>query len=542
MAGPLRWLPFLLLCGVYALALPIPPIDVDSAQYAHIALEMLQTKSFLVVHNRGMDYLDKPPLTFWLAALSYAVFGVSTWAYKLPSLLFALLAIFSTGRLARLFYPARIAWTAALMLASTLAMLLWTNDVRTDTILTGAVAFALWQLAAWRRTRRAPRLLLGCAGIGVAMLAKGPIGAVVPLAALGGEAILRRDWRPLLSAWWIAGILVCLLVLSPMLWGLYRQFGVNGWTFFFWTQSFGRITGSSSWHDTTTPLFFTHTVLWELLPWTGFFVVGLGTEGAALGTAWRRHEQPVEALTFPGFLLPFVALSLSHYKLPHYLFVVLPLACVIAAKQLDRMSTATGPFRAGFILQGVLICGVWFVVGWVILSGFPAQSLVLAGALTACAGATIWLSLPARSRWIRLLAPSVATALVMGLVMNDQLYPTLLHYESSTVAADVLRAEGAPPDRVLAFHTHPYSLDFLLRRTVPELTSASALLPKLTTGDAWIYTDEAGKKELAVSGVSIVGAVELEDFPISRLNIMFLRPGTRRAWVTKRFVLRVRKS
>ena len=55
------------------------------------------------MHNRGLDYLDKPPLTFWLAALSFAISGVSTWAYKLLSL--SALGVYSTWRLARLFPP-----------------------------------------------------------------------------------------------------------------------------------------------------------------------------------------------------------------------------------------------------------------------------------------------------------------------------------------------------------------------------------------------------------------------------------------------------
>jgi 4-amino-4-deoxy-L-arabinose transferase-like glycosyltransferase len=541
MAGPWRWLPFVFLTGVYLLALSIPVIDVDSAQYAHVALEMLQTKSFLVVHNRGMDYLDKPPLTFWLEALSFGAFGASTWAYKLPSVLFALLAIFSTWRLARLVLPERVAWAAALMLASTTAMLLWTNDVRTDTILTGATTFAAWQLAAWSRTRSGAHATLGFAGIGVAMLAKGPIGAVVPLSALCGDALLRREWRRLLTPWWAAGAGICLLVLSPMLWGLYRQYGVSGWTFFFWTQSFGRITGSSSWHDTTTPLFFTHTVLWELLPWTPFFLFGFCVDCLASGRAWRRRECPKESFSLPGFCVPFVALSLSHYKLPHYLFLLLPFACIIAAKQLERMLSPTGLFRSAFLLQGVLLGGVWFILLWLLLVGFPGGSAALFGALAACAGATLWLSLPRYARSTRLLGPSLATALAMGLLMNGQLYPALLRYESSTTAADVLQAEGAPPERVLAYRIHPYSLDFLLRRTVPELTGSSALPPLLRAGDAWIYTDEAGKDELAgIADASIVGTVALEDFPISRLHLMFLRPATRHSWLSRRYLVQVR--
>ena len=75
--------------------------------------------------------------------------------------------------------------------------------------------------------------------------------------ALGSHLIYKRDWTNLFNWRWILGLAIILLVLSPMLWGLYHQFdlnpdatvngrtGVSGIRFFFWEQSFGRITGEN---------------------------------------------------------------------------------------------------------------------------------------------------------------------------------------------------------------------------------------------------------------------------------------------------------
>ena len=528
----LQWLPFAAVLAIYLRELPIDFIAGDSAQFAQIAVEMLQTKTFLVVHNRGSDYLDKPPLTFWLSALSYAIFGISTWAYKLPSLFFAALAIFSTNRLARLFYSARVAWTAAIMLASSIALFLWTNDVRTDTILTGSIAFAVWQLAEWRKTRGVRHILLGSAGVGLALLTKGPIGAFVPLAALGGDAFIRRDGRGLLTRWWLAGGLLCAAMLSPMLWGLYKQFGLEGWKFYFWTQSFGRITGSNAFHDSTTPLFFTHTLLWELLPWTAFFLVGFISEAVALWRAWRLRRPPDEAFCLPGFLVPFVALSLSHYKLPHYILVVVPLACVLAAKELDRLAAA-GPalFRALFSLQGVVLALLWFVVAWLSGSAFPLRSPIGIIVLLSLAAATVWQTLPRFERWTRLLGPTLSTGLAVGALLAWQVFPEILRYESSTVAGRRLRTEGVPPDRVLVYRTHTYQIDFQTRRGVKELGTAGELEPMLAQGDAWVYTDGQGMKEISALHVSVLDSSELDDFWVSRLSLPFLNAKTRDAQI-----------
>ena len=74
------------LVGVFC----IPLMDIDAAQYASISREMLERNSFLQIYDLGKDYLDKPPMLFWLSALSMKIFGISDWAYRLPSFIFLL--------------------------------------------------------------------------------------------------------------------------------------------------------------------------------------------------------------------------------------------------------------------------------------------------------------------------------------------------------------------------------------------------------------------------------------------------------------------
>ncbi|MGL5889472.1 MAG: ArnT family glycosyltransferase, partial [Bacteroidia bacterium] len=128
---------------VFAAALSVDVMDVDAAQYFGISRDLLSSDNWLEIKDRGHDYLDKPPLLFWLSALSFKIFGVSNWAYKLPSFLFAVLAVFSTVRLGQLLYDRKTGLLAGLMLASCLGVFIITNDIRTDTILLGSVSFAV---------------------------------------------------------------------------------------------------------------------------------------------------------------------------------------------------------------------------------------------------------------------------------------------------------------------------------------------------------------------------------------------------------------
>ena len=83
----------------------IPLMEIDAVQYANISREMLLHHNFFQLYDQGKDYLDKPPMLFWLSSASMWLFGIHDWAYRLPSFLFSILAVYSTYRFALLYYP-----------------------------------------------------------------------------------------------------------------------------------------------------------------------------------------------------------------------------------------------------------------------------------------------------------------------------------------------------------------------------------------------------------------------------------------------------
>ncbi|MDX1579466.1 MAG: glycosyltransferase family 39 protein, partial [Gemmatimonadota bacterium] len=55
----------------YALGLGLDILEVDAAQYAAIARDMAESGRCLELVDRGEPFLNKPPLLFWLSALSF---------------------------------------------------------------------------------------------------------------------------------------------------------------------------------------------------------------------------------------------------------------------------------------------------------------------------------------------------------------------------------------------------------------------------------------------------------------------------------------
>lgn len=556
----------LLLLGL-VLGLRVPAMDMDAAQYAAIAREMLARGDWLQVVERGQPYLDKPPLVFWTAAASYRVLGVHDWSYKLPSLLALGVAVWATGRLARTVYEDdRTAALARWCLAGSLAAVLMVLDPRTDTLLMAAVAVATWQGAEWLRAPRWSALVGAAAAVGVAMLAKGPIGAVAPALALLADAWRHRRLARLADRRLVVAPVVVLAILAPMLIGLWKQFGARGPVFFFWTQSFGRVTGASEWRNDAGPLFFVHTFLWTFLPWAPLVVRRLwrtarglrrpapwGGAGAGAGDA-----SAADALAAGGFVLVVAALSASRYKLPHYVYVALPGAALLAARELRQGAGAA--WRWVTIGQGVLAAaGVVGVAAWAFPPEAPAWWLAVAGAVATVA----WVWRHARADGEATARISVAVMAVAAIALNGIAAPAAMRYQPETAVGTAVRDAGIPEGAFVALGHRRPSLDFAARRTVPDVPTLAAfdsLLARGAPDPLVVYVraaqaDSVARLALASADRSATRAgpraaararaggvpradtiAQYEAFGVSRMNARFVDP-RRRASVTERWML-----
>lgn len=466
---------FLALTLVYLRGLFVDIYGVDATQYASISLEMLTTGEWLEVHHRGEDYLDKPPLHFWLSALSFKILGVSNFAYKLPSFLITILGAYSTYRLGRLWYGREAGRTAALILYSSLGIMLINQDVRTDTIMIGLIAFSCWQLVAFQQSGKWMNLIGAFVGMGLAMLTKGPLGLVLPAAALFTDAALKRDWKSLFRWEWLVGIGIIGVILFPMCWGLYHQWDlhpekelygksdISGLKFFFWDQSFGRLTGDNPFinelkpQQGNDPTFFIHTTLWSFLPWMIILCGAVVVHIRKLIRTRFRLKATEEGFTLGAFIIPLIAVSLSDYKLPHYIYPSFPFLAIIIGNWLHTTDTGKGLFNAQQITGFMLLTGAMSLLIW----SFPTQSMVvwLIPAIACCWLVALYI------KWIQnvrkaLLMSGVLTAIGMNWVLNAHFYPSLAEYEAGIHAARWAKEEGVENDNIYLYKTSYHAFEF----------------------------------------------------------------------------------
>jgi 4-amino-4-deoxy-L-arabinose transferase-like glycosyltransferase len=199
----------LLLTGLGALDLWAP----DEPRYAAVAEELRSFRHGLpglaLLHLGGEAYTQKPPLYFWLAALAGAPGGaVTEWAARLPSALCGIAAVgllmrFGAGLLGR-----RSGAIAGLLLLTAFEFAHRARRVQLDVLLTllelvSMVAF--WRIACGSERRRDVACLHGA--MGLAVLAKGPVGLLVPFLVIGGWLLAEGRWtrlRELAPAWALA--------------------------------------------------------------------------------------------------------------------------------------------------------------------------------------------------------------------------------------------------------------------------------------------------------------------------------------------------
>lgn len=539
-----------MLAGLYFLSLRVDIMEVDATQYAEISRQMARTGSYLQVYQYGMDYLDKPPFLFWVSSWSISLFGATNLGYKLPSILFSLWALFATYRLGRLLYNEATGRWAALILGVCQGMFLMTNDVRADTILMSWVITALWAIKECEQKRRWQYVLLGTVSIACGMMTKGPIALMVPLFCFGSDWVLHRKWKQLISPYHLADALLIAVLLVPMSIGLYQQFdlhpekmvngetGVSGLRFFYWSQSFGRITGESPWDNGAGFEFLYSSMLWAFLPWIVLFTIALIRNVRQL-IVQRGHLKPgQEFVTTGGFVLAYVAMGSSHYQLPHYIFVVFPLSAIMVAALLHELIAAAQPSKlykalhmTQVFISGALLAGALLLLTVV----FPGN---MAGIIFCCTGIVIWIALLRRKDLKGKLAwLSVWAMLVVNAVMTGHFYPSLLEYQGSSQAGRYIKQHHLPTDSTGEYkmtrrlHAWHYYADGVMK-----MEDTLAHLNKMR----YLFTNEAGKRDIDSSGLTYHVLKHGQMYDVSKLSLPFLNPGTRKETLNDYYLLKMR--
>jgi len=383
-----RWQFFLTWLGLGLLPLFLRPLwQPDEGRYAEIPREMIATGDWLTPHLNGVLYFEKPPLQYWLSAISMKLFGESPFAARLPLALAALLTMYAVWRLAKCLGSNRPIWASFIAMScillfacgqiltldalfSSLCVFSLTAIIEAvslrycearikyeeDTLLTVAVnlrnpnsnyrAIFGWTLAAF--------ISAGCA-----LLTKGPVVIVL----IGGALLLS-----LCFAWGNTNLRSALFktIFSPYGWLVFALITVPWFVmvnsanpghahFFFYTEHFERFTTNKharqgSNNPILDKLYFVPVIILGVLPWLSACFVGVKRAVAFLGKSkgpfvpQAALNKWIVAFLLAAFAWPILFFSASGSKLiPYVMPCIAPLMAIAAA--FERDSDGFLPFK-----------------------------------------------------------------------------------------------------------------------------------------------------------------------------------------------------
>jgi 4-amino-4-deoxy-L-arabinose transferase-like glycosyltransferase len=531
---------YVLIAIVYAFGLFLPVMENDSAQHAVMAMRMYLENDFFTIMRGQEAYLDKPHMHFWLAAISYKLFGVHSWAYRLPALLFTLIGAISTYQLTKELYAKNVAHVGALIFLTSQSIILANHDVRTDAVLTGITIFSIWQLFLFTKTKKLLPMILGSIAMGVAFSTKGFFGVFIICISLLLHLLYTRNLKVLFSFKTLIGLVVFVVTISPVLYAYHVQFGTEGVAFILWDQNFDRLNATNA-----TPVhpefhFFFHTLLWVFLPWSLILYFGWFQRIKRLIQTKFKRSSNTEILTFAGAILTILILSGSQFKLPHYLNPFLPLFAIFTAGYLNSLMIQKQLKTANVFLYIQYFLACVSVVGMTLLLFFTfdfpkVYTLIGMGVLLLYLGRIILKKEPSYSKIITV---SVVMMLFLNFGLNAYFYPELLKYQAGISVAKLIDQKKIPKEHLYIYDdNYSWTLDFYSQRNIPNLTTEEI---KRLENDIWLYTDSSQTLEqLKEYNIRIQEKYVVDHFRVSKLNLKFLNPKSRASKLRQAYLLNI---
>jgi 4-amino-4-deoxy-L-arabinose transferase-like glycosyltransferase len=506
--------------------LTIPPLDRDEARFAQATAQMLETGDLVNIRFQDAPRDKKPVGIHWLQAASVSLVSSverrEIWAYRLPSLLGAMLAAAACAWGAAAVLGPRGAFAAGSILGASFLLSSEAFIAKTDAVMCGGVVLSMAALCrlylAARGGPPAPRSARTLFWIGqaIAILVKGPIGPMIAILAVLCLWIFDRrvDWLKRLS--WIWGLVLVLAVTGP--WAVAITVATDGR---FWTEALGgdlapKLAGAHETHGAPPGL---HLLLSPLL----FFPAALMLP-AALSWGWRRRKEPFARFALAWLVPAWLVFEFLPTKLAHY---PLPLYGALAWLAAGALTEPAGPWSRRIGAGLSLLAGLAFAAFCLWAAGvYGGAAAGVWGAATAAlmlaAGAAGALGALRRDLGTGLVAAGVLGVLAHA-AMAGGLVPALDRLWVSERAAAALRRAGLDPRNGLtpgpvtvAGYAEP-SLVFALG-TPTQLAGAPEAAQALAEGRPALVEgrqDAALRAALAASGTTAARLGEVSGYDYS---------------------------
>jgi len=490
-------------------------MDRDESRYMEATTQMLQSGNFIDVRFQEQPRYLQPAGIYWLQSAAVAAAGTlpgrAPWAYRIPSLVGATLAVLLTAWIGSTLFGRLAGVAAGVLLASSVLLGVESRLATIDATLLAVILIAQAALLSLylRRDsgeppRRAPAAAYWAA-LGVGLMLKGPVILLVSWGTLLGLVLAERRvrWLGRLQPKW--GVPLMLLIVLP--WCIAIAV-VSGGSFFssaIGHNMLGKVATGQQAHG-LPPGYYLLAFVLAFWPGSLFAVMGLRFVWAA------RRSQAVRFLL--AWIIPtWLVFELIATKLPHYVLPTYPAIACLSGAALAAHAWRDGRvwfwvtrvYGAVWTLVSLVLALAGPVLLWWFEDRFSLPAVLLGIAVLLLSAATIWCVLRAlpwyaltASTGAALLVTAGAYAFVLPELDTIWLSPRIAH------AVEMLRP---CPDGMLASSSyHEPSLVFMLgkdTRLVDANGAAEFLLANRACGLALVERKDQDPfvARLAAAGV-----------------------------------------
>ncbi len=345
----------------------IPTLDRDESRFAQASKQMLETGDWIDIRFQDVPRHKKPAGAYWAQAASVKTVGgddrSAVWAYRLPSVIAATIAVLFTAATAVLLFGPGHGLLAGALLATSVLLVVEAHQAKADAILLSTVAAAMFALARIRTGYEAGSVrppiwasTLLWVAVGAGVLTKGPITPLVVLSTAAALSVWNRDARWLLGLRPVSGVAIAALVAAPWFIAIQSQTGGD-----FLESSVGNdllpklISGQES-HGAPPGYYL---LLLTVTFWPASLFVW-----PALFRGWKDRAKPAIRFLICWIVPLWLIFEIVPTKLPHYVLPTYPaLAILVAAALVPFLSDRSDASYFGRRWAKAVVVGLWGLIG-----------------------------------------------------------------------------------------------------------------------------------------------------------------------------------
>lgn len=476
----------------------VPPIDRDEARFAQATKQMIESGDYIDIHFQDEVRYKKPVGIYWLQAgvvrAAEVIVGsdarTTIWLYRIPSLFGAIGAILLTYWAALAFVSRRIAFLAAMMVATSILLSIEARLAKTDAALLACCVAAMGVMARTYLQQYESRdipwshAVVLWTALAAGILLKGPLILMIAGFPALYLAITDRSARWLLRLRPLAGILWVLVLVLPWFVAIMGRAGDSFMQESLGQDLFSKIFKGQESHGAPPGYYL-------LLFWLSFWPAA-PLAAVAAAPVWRYRREPATRFLLAWVLPCWIVFELVMTKLPHYVLPLYPAIAILIAREIERRDLSNNPHLTRFTVMWPIFAAVipaaavWIMLymrgqfGWI---AWPF------GAIGLIFGFYAWRLYDVEGAERSMLRACVAM-LFMGIATFGVAIPLMRPIFPSRSLAEFVRDPGCANPVIASAGFHEPSLVFLLG-TRTRLTDGASAADILRQGECRIAIIES---------------------------------------------------